>query len=95
MIWCFFGTIPTTASAVGVRGGGEDGAVCFVPAAQGYAIKPGMAVRFTPAGGSDTISGQVEQVDQPVISADAAAEQVSCGSRRICPETGSVRFLCG
>lgn len=71
-VWCFFGAIPTTAAAVGIRG--ENGAVCFVSAAEGYAVEPGMAVRFTPAGGQGSISGQVEQVAQPLAAVDAAGQ---------------------
>ena len=70
VVWCFFGAIPTTAVAIGIRG--QEGTVCFVPATQGYAIEPGMTVRFTPVGGENSVSGQVEQVGQPQAAAEAA-----------------------
>ena len=58
--WCFFGSMPTTAPAVGVCS--QTGAVCFLPAAEGYSISPGMKVRITYGTSRDTLVGKVDEV---------------------------------
>ena len=70
--WCFFGSMPTTAPAVGVCS--QTGAVCFLPAAEGYSISPGMKVRITYGTSRDTLAGKVDEVGEPVQAEQAAAD---------------------
>lgn len=69
-VWCFFGSMPTTTMAVGVRS--QTGTVSFVSAEKGYSISPGMKVQITYGQSSDTLSGKVEKVGSPVQATQAA-----------------------
>lgn len=70
--WCFFGSMPTTLPAVGVRS--QTGAVCFLPAGAGSSISPGLKVRITYGKSADTIIGKVTAVGEPVQADQAAAD---------------------
>lgn len=91
--WCFLGSMPTTASGVGIRM--ESGTVCFVAAEEGYSIEPGMQVQFTPAGSDETVAGEVIQVEEPVPAQEAGisvkAEWLSMPGDWVCPVTVKVK----
>lgn len=70
-VWCLFGSIPTTASAVGIRS--QAGAVCFLSAGEGYSISPGMKVQILCGKSEDTLIGAVAEVGEPVQADSAAA----------------------
>lgn len=91
--WCFFGSMPTTVSSVGIHQ--EAGTVCFVTAEEGYSIEPGMQVQFTPTGSDETVTGEVIQIEEPVTAQEAGvsvkAEWLSMPGDWVCPVTVKVK----
>ncbi|MDD3881704.1 MAG: hypothetical protein PHI27_05580 [Eubacteriales bacterium] len=67
--WCFFGSIPTTLSGVGLSANGNT--VVYISAESAYSVSAGMEALYTDASG-ETLSGKVSEIGEIITAGEAA-----------------------